>query len=153
MIRKVVLSISNLFNFDKPRFTELHYADFVISNKAFFLVSWKIERGYQLSILDLHFSTYKACGSAYIAIPDQLERLELVISNLWRSERKNISLIRQTISSQVDFFPVKQFEELTAGSVYMPQIMPNLKTPRPASKITHLQIPHFLIQTQNLTRT
>lgn len=153
MIKKLVLIISNLFNFDKPRFTELQYANFVISNKAFFLVSWKIDRGYKLSILGLHFSTYKAAGSAYIAIPDQLERLELIVSNMWSSERKNITLIRQTISSQIDFFPVKQFKELTARSIYMPPIKPDLKTPQPGKKITDIQLPSFSIQTVNLTRT
>jgi hypothetical protein len=153
MIKKAILVILNLFNFHKPSFVVLEYADFVISNKAFFLVSWKIERGYKLSIPGLHFSTYKSSGSAYIAVPDHIDQLELVISNFWKSGRKNIALISQTIHSQVDFFPVKQFEELTAASMYMPQINPDLKTPQPGKKITDLHLPSFSIQTINLTRT
>jgi hypothetical protein len=143
MIKNIISVIFNLFNFDRPRFAQLRYTDVVINNKAYFLVSWKIEGGYKFKIKSLNYRSYKSSGSAYIAIPDDINAIELVISNLWKSDTKKIALLRQSISSQLDFFPVKQFKELTTRSIYMPQL---------SVPINNLQIPVFAIHTKNLTK-
>jgi hypothetical protein len=153
MIKNLVLIISYFFRFRKPRFTQLYYADFVIDGNASFLVSWEIKNGYRLKIKALHYRTYKASGSAYIHVPDNVEHIELVIANFWRSECRQISLIREVISSQVDFFPVKQYEELTSKAVYTPQLKLALKTPQVHDWAIIQHIPAFTIKTENLKKT
>lgn len=153
MIKNIISVIFNLFNFDKPRFARLHYADMVISGKAYFLMSWELEGGYKLKIKNLNFCTYKRSGSAYVAIPSDTDHLELVVANVWKSTALKIELQKESIESQIDFAPVKQFEELTARSVYAPQIGLVLKAPEPNGNINKLQIPVFTIQIKNLTQT
>jgi hypothetical protein len=153
MIKKTVLIISNLFNFDKPGFSQLRYADVVIDHKAFFLISWRIENGYKLKIKGLNYRSYHAGGSAYIAIPDETDHVELVIYNFWKSYRKKIILIRETINSQIDFFPKKQFEELSSRSMYVPSIAPVLPTPQLKGPVSRIKTPSFMITIKNLNKT
>jgi hypothetical protein len=153
MIKNTVLIISNFFNFYSPRFEQLHCADFIIDDNAFFLVSWKIEKGYRLEIEALNYRTCKAAGSAYIAIPDHINQVELIIANLWKSERKKIILLRETISTQVAFFPLKKPDELTSRSVYAPAIHLSLKQPMLSDAIHNIQTPAFTINIQNLNTT
>jgi hypothetical protein len=148
MIKNIISVIFNLFNFRKPRFAQLRYTDVVIDDRAFFLITWQLEAGYKLKIKSLNYRSYKSSGSAYIAIPADVDHIELVTSNVWKYATKQITLVRQPILSQVDFFPVKQFEALAAA----PQISLVLKTPRLRRPESNLQVPVFAIHTKNLTQ-
>ena len=141
MIKNLISIVSHFFNFRKLRFADLRYADFVIEGKAFFIVSWRIENGYRLDIKALHYRTYTAAGSAYVAVPEGVVEVELVASNFWYSKRRVAKLIRERIASQTDFFPVKRFEDMTVPQLKLSLSMP---VPRP---------PAFPILIQNLNKT
>lgn len=152
MIKNIIPIISNLFNFRQPGFVRLSYTDIIISDKAYFLMSWELDQGNKLQIKSLNYCTYKHSGSAYIAIPAGVDRIELVIANVWRSTMKEVILLRESMETQVDFFPIPLYEAVTARSIYMPQISHTLKTPQPSDIINKLQIPVFAIHTKNLTQ-
>jgi hypothetical protein len=152
MTKRAILILLNLLNFARPRLVQLDYARFVIDHKAFFLISWEIKKGYRLKIKKLNYQTFISSGSAYIAIPESIDHLDLVISNLWRSYRVPVTLIRQTVSAQVDFFPVKQFAEITKRSIYSPQIKLLAIQPKLTAKITRLRSPEPIINNQNLNQ-
>ena len=148
MITNIIRIIFNLFNFARPRFAELQYTDVVIRNKAYFLVSWRIERGYKLAIKSLRYRSFKRSGSAYIAVPDNVEILELVISNLWRASSQSITLVRDAIPDQVDFFPETNFKDWTTVRMYAPAIHTVFKNPQPRQ--IRLSYPSFATQVNNL---
>ena len=141
MIKNIINIIFNLFDFKKPAFAYLNYIDLVINNKAYFLLTWRLENAFKLEIKNLKFVTLKKGGSAYILIPNEIEFIELFISNVWISEKKLIKLIRTTISEQIDFIPKRQFTELSPNSLYNPQLNLVLKKPVLQMQIKGVKIP------------
>jgi hypothetical protein len=152
MIKTFILTLLNLFNFKKPRFSVLRYADVVIEGKAFFLVSWRIENGYRFSIKVLHYRTHKAAGSAYIAVPDDVLQVELVAANFWRMERRDIRLLRETIAAQVDFYPARQFDDLTLENILIPKQKQSFQKLQISPKLALPRLPIFNFSTRNLNR-
>jgi hypothetical protein len=95
--------IKNSFVFQKPRFLDLEYVDYIIGDKPYFLISWNIKYAYKIKVKNTKFSSLKKHSSAYIAIPSEIDILEVSISNCWRSERQFITLKRVLISDKIEF--------------------------------------------------
>ncbi|WP_448698117.1 hypothetical protein ACFGVR_14950 [Mucilaginibacter sp. AW1-3] len=128
-------------NFRKPRFLALRYTVIVIDGRAFFLLSWRVADTHKLTIKALGYQTRKRAGSAYIAVPDTIGQLEIVIRNCWGSDRRQVRLIREAVTGQMDFLPVKQFDDFT------------LRNNQLSLNIPQARLSLFRFSVQNLNQT
>ena len=147
-----IKSIFNLLTFNKPRFTILHYADFVINDRAYFLITWQFKSAYKLKIKSLNYTSFKANGSAYVLIPGEINQIDLVISNLWKSKHRGIRLFRTAIATQLDYFPQKRFTELSKDMLYQPQPKFTTKNPLAKKLLVKTIIPFFKLNVKSLTK-
>ncbi|NRF37754.1 hypothetical protein [Pedobacter foliorum] len=118
----------NSFVFQKPRFLDLEYVDYVIGSKPFFLISWNIRYAYKVRVKNTKFSSLETHSSAYIAIPVETDVLEVIISNSWRSERQFIKLTRVVISDKIEFNMCLTGDLKKKTEVIMPSPGTNPKT-------------------------
>lgn len=118
--------MSVLFNFRKPSFEAFSYSVMVLRERAYLLMSWRMRRPGTLRIPELHFSSQKRSGSAYIRLPGEHTELEICLSTLWRSTRVRLTLLYTDVAEKVDIRPEKLFRDLLAGAVYHPVIKTNL---------------------------
>lgn len=125
----------NIFVFGKPIFSQLDYADYIIQSKGYFVFTWKIKNAYRLKIKSIGFKSVLKSGSAYIALHENDNQLEIIISGVWRSKNYLINLKRISINNSIDFPAVmcNNFE-----------IKLNLPTPEP--KLAKFKVDTFKVQ-------
>lgn len=113
----LIAILKNLFKFSKPEFVSIDYVDYVIDSNAYFLLSWNIKNTVALKIKPTSYTSFKKSASAYIAIPEGINYLEIVISNIWSSKKQIVLLKRLQIASQIDFNITTDFSQATADPV------------------------------------
>lgn len=124
MIKKLTLLklfLLNLFITERPSFVKLAYVDFIIDNKAIFLISWQLHYSYQISIPELHFHSFKRDSSAYIPVPDNIEYITVKILNSWSYKKETIRLLRLEMPDQIHFDQPK-FNFLQQKNIKIPQV-------------------------------
>lgn len=146
---KVKLFIKYLFRFRPPEIIELNYADYIITNKSYFLVSWKSKYAYKLSIKPFYYTYYKSGGSCYIMIAPELESLEIKISNVWQSRKFEVKLHKTEITVPFEFSLASNFNEWLSAKIRLPVPLPFSK--KLVIRSTHPKVKNLGITLNRLT--
>ncbi|RZK59193.1 MAG: hypothetical protein EOO91_05870 [Pedobacter sp.] len=112
----------NAFNFKSPIFLNLNYADFIIEGKSYLVVSWEMKNAFRLKIKGLRFNSILKSGSAYLALIDDNETVEVIVYGSWRSQKYIVKLKRIVIDGTIEF-PASMLTSFDAKLA-----IPNIKT-------------------------
>lgn len=149
MLKKVGYFFRYVFRCRPPEIVELHYADYVISNKSYFLVSWKCRFGYKLSIKPMYSTYFRGSGSAYILIPAETDKLEVKFSNVWHSRIVQVNLFNVRIEPGFDFNLKPNFRQWRSPVNSLPT--PKLSSNKITLRNTQAKLSTPTISLQNLT--
>lgn len=92
-----------LFLFDQPSFSALTYVDVVFEDQSYLIISWSLNNGFGIHIKELGFYSFHQTGSAYLAIPSNVDLLHLKTYNTWRKNEKVIVLKKAPVNFNLDF--------------------------------------------------
>ncbi len=106
LFRAIWLWITSVFFLKRPILTHLEHVDYIVEDKSYFALSWKMEHAYQLKIRTAGFISILKVGSAYMVLPENVAEIDIVISGAWKSQRYIIELKQIVIENKIDF-PVK----------------------------------------------
>lgn len=145
MLNMVKYFFQHLFRFRPPQIQELHYIDYIISNKSYFLISWKTRFAYKLSINSFYSINYRGSGSIYTLLPDGIENLEIVFSNLWFNKRINIQLKHVEVDIPFEFELSSNFKEWRSVNIHLlkpniPKAPPQVNCPQPKFQISKISV-------------
>lgn len=146
-MKEIINRIRYIFNFKTPHFLDIHYVDYMIENKSYFLFSWKYRNAFKLSIKKLDYSTSKSRGSGYIIVPENVNNIEIIISNTWKKTTFQISFSKTKITSQIDFNPQIKFDGLEIDLNHINNLKILLNPV--AIKATDLKIKNSIVKIQN----
>ncbi len=108
------------------------YVDYIIESKSYLVFSWQMKNAFRLKIEGLRFRSILQSGSAYLALPDNDETVEIIVYGSWRSQKYILQLKRIVIDDAIEF-PVSMRTDFEAQLS-----IPNLKT-----KFSELKINPF----------
>ena len=97
------LWIRNVFNFKSPIFSHLDYTNYIIEGKSYLVFSWQTKNAFRLKIKGLRFKSILKSGSAYLALPDNDEPVEVIVYSSWRSQKYIVKLKRIVIDDTIEF--------------------------------------------------
>jgi hypothetical protein len=112
----------NVFNLKTPIFSSLEYTNYIIQGKSYFIFSWTLKNAYNLKIKTVNYKSFLKSGSAYIAVKDNNDQIEIVISGSWKRQKHLIKLKQIVIDDTIDF-PVAMHSSFDAKLT-----IPNIKT-------------------------
>jgi hypothetical protein len=138
------LWIRNVFNFKNPIFSSLDYATYIVEGKSYLVFSWQMHNAFRLRIKRIRFKSILKSGSAYVALADSNDEIEIVVSNLWRAHKYLINLKRIVIDETIEF-PVAMLTSFDAKLT-----IPNMK-----AKISNLKVNSFkanIVDDKQITR-
>lgn len=149
MLIRVRLFFKYLFRFRAPQIININYLDYLIINKSYFLLSWKTKYAYKLRIKPFYSTFYNYGGSIYIAVPNNIDTLEVKISNLWSSRKLQVHLKKTEISVPFEFTLVPDFKQWQSTNISLPK----LKTTARKLLVNNTQttISKSIISVRNLT--
>ncbi|GGI23269.1 hypothetical protein [Pedobacter mendelii] len=101
--KTVCFWIKNIFTVKLPNLAKLDYADYIIEDKSYLIFSWSMENAHWLKIKSLKYKSFLKSGSAYIAINGNVDQLEIIISNSWRSRKYLLKLHQVSINEPIEF--------------------------------------------------
>ncbi|TKC12761.1 hypothetical protein FA048_03845 [Pedobacter polaris] len=116
------LWIKNAFNFKSPVFSQLDYADYIVEGKCYLVFSWQMKNAFCLKIKNIKFKSILKSGSAYVALADNNDKIEVIVYGSWRSRKYSIKLKGVVIDDTIEF-PVSMLTEFDAKLS-----IPNIKT-------------------------
>lgn len=130
--------IKSIFNFKKPILSRLDYAGYIIEGKSYFVFSWEMKNAYQLNAKSVGYKTFLKSGSAYMAVTENQNHIEIILSGSWRKRKYLIKLKRIILDVAIDF-PISMNNHLEVKLN-----MPSLK-----SKFSTLKVYSFNSQLVN----
>lgn len=137
MIRQIKTSLQR-FTFQTPRFLTLHFSKLFIQNQAYLLLSWQLQHSNYLRIKQLKFKSHNSSGSAYIAIPDSIQNIEIKISNYWHKAVCVLPVKEINLDKQIHFIPPASLTET------------KLVVHRPLKSSVHVNAPKLSIRSLKL---
>lgn len=149
MLNKVKFFFKYLFRFRAPEIQELHYVDYVITNKSYFLISWKSKFGYKLHIKPFYSIYFKRRGSIYTLVPEGIESLDVEISNVWYSKKFKIQLRKIAIEPNFEFNLEPNFKDWRSAHIHLPT--PKLSATIPFLRGIRPKVSKPIISIQNIT--
>ena len=149
MLNKVKFFFKYLFRFRAPEIQELHYIDYIITNKSYFLISWKSRFGYKLKIKPFYSTYYNRLGSSYTFIPEGMDFLDIEISNVWYSKKFKVELKKIVIEPNFEFNLAPNFKEWHAARIGLPK--PELTSKTPSTRKIYQKLSNPVISVQNIT--
>jgi hypothetical protein len=83
----IILSVRYVFNFRKPHFESIHFSRIIMQGHAYFLFTWYTTNALYIRDRKIRFHSRFSSGSAYCRVPEGTKQIELVIGNLWQSNK------------------------------------------------------------------
>lgn len=123
-----------MLNFGKPAFSNFHYANHIIEERAYLILSWEMKNAHQLKIKNSHYTSLLKSGSAYVAIKNDVRLLELVTSGTWRSTTYSLPI-----------YPIKFIDAIAYSVTLITQFEANVIIPDPILTNPNLKISNFKV--------
>lgn len=160
---KLSKKIQQVFDFNRPQFSQLDCIDLVLENKSLLLLSWSTVHTTRLSIRQSKAVYHQSNGAVICRLPGNTHAVDIVLSNIWRKNKitlplKHLSVDRETLRLfDKDFtailFPSISIENLqpalSTQSIGFTKLHPSIEIPRPVIpalniSINQLQLHHYV---------